>query len=199
MKTPMKTRYKTLTTSSVPNKFWGIALAFLLGFLLFVPQSARGGEIAVLGGYNLLGQSASSPSAKISLSFGKRVVFDFNGGVIFTDSDHICFAELSKSFDATDKIDDLKPLKGNQRYSVGLEIRTFIRKSSKQNNVYLGVGADWLPQLETYYPGVKAVTGYQLSLLKKRNLVMRLGAEYYLYGVVPSNPLSLTTSLGYRF
>ena len=200
MNTNTKDRGRTqgrTTTSSVSNKLWGVALALLLGFLLLVPQSARGGEIAIVGGYGVL--DAPSPFAKLSLSFGKRVVFDFNGGVVFAKPNKITFAVLSKTFDLQENIKDVKIPTGNQFYSVGLEIRVLVRKFSKKHNAYLGVGADWLPQLGTYYPGAKVVTGYQISLLKKKKLILRAGAEYYLYGVVPASSLALTTSLGYRF
>ena len=183
--------------SRVSHRLWGIAFAVLLGFLLLAPKAARGGEIAVVGGYGALG--SPSPFAKLSLSFGKRVVFDFNGGVVLASPDKLRFTEITTTSLVQEKIKDVKIPTGNQLYSVGLEIRVLIRKFGKQHNAYLGAGVDWLPQLETYYPGAKVVTGYQLSLLKKRNLVMRFGAEYYLYGVVPANTLAMTTSLGYRF
>ena len=61
-------------TSRVSHRLWGIAFAVLLGFLLLAPRAARGGEIAVVGGYGALG--SPSPFAKLSLSFGKRVVFE---------------------------------------------------------------------------------------------------------------------------
>ena len=225
-KHPMKTRSKTFATSSVPNKLWGIAVAFLLGFLLFLPQSARGddsasnddsarderarndlerkdsrarGEVAVLGGYGFLEEGVSAPFTKISFSFGKRVVFDFNGGIVLAGLEDTLFKEFTQAFESAQGKKGIEIPKSSLRYSVGLEIRSFIRRSSERNNFYWGVGADWLPQLKTYYPGIKIVAGYQLSLLKKKNFIIRLGTEYYLYGVVPGNPLSLTTSLGYRF
>ena len=185
------------TASSRSNKLRGIALALLLGFLLLVPQSARGGEIAIVGGYGLL--DAPSPFAKVSLSFGKRVVFDFNGGVVFAQPDKIKFAVLTKTSPLDENIEGVEIPQASQLYSVGLEIRVLVRKFSKKHNAYLGVGADWLPQLGTYYPGAKAVTGYQISLLKKKKLILRVGTEYYLYGVVPVSSLALKTSLGYRF
>ena len=187
----------SLTASLVPHRLWGIALAVLLGLLLLAPKAARGGEIAVLGGYGVLG--SKSPFTKLSLSFGKRVAFNFNGGVVFAKPDTLSFVEFSQTSSVQEKIQDIKIPTASQLYSVGLEIRVLIRKFGKKNNVYLGAGADWLPQLKTYYPGVRAVTGYQLSLLRKRNLTMRFGIEYYLYGVAPANTLALTTSLGYRF
>ena len=205
MKTNTKNRGRTASLSvskasaggSVSRRLWGVALAFLLGGLLFVPQSARGGEISVGGGYGVL--RSPKPLARLSLSFGKRVVLGLQGGVIFASSDTLRFAEFTKTFSVQEKVKDVKIPKGNQLYSIGLEIRALVRKSSKKHNVYLGGGVDWLPQLEIYYPGAKVVAGYQLSLLEDKDLVLRFGAEYYVYGVVPANALALTTSVGYKF
>ena len=187
---------KTSAAGSVSSRLWGVALAFLLGGLLFVPQSAYGSEISIGGGYGVLGKP--KPLARFSLSFGKRVVLSLRGGVIFASSDTLLFADRSKLLPLQEKIDVTIP-SGAYLYSVGLEIRTLILKSEKKHNAYLGGGVDWLPQLETYYPGAKVVAGYQLSLLEDKDLVLRFGAEYYVYGVVPANALALTTSVGYKF
>ena len=109
MNTNTKDRGRTqgrTTASSSSNKLRGIALALLLGFLLLVPQSARGGEIAIVGGYGLL--DAPSPFAKVSLSFGKRVVVDFNGGVVFAKPDKTRFAVLTRTFDLRENIEGVE-------------------------------------------------------------------------------------------
>ncbi len=193
---------KDIPESTPSRKFRGIARVrnlsvFLLGFLLLVPQSARGGEIAALGGIGVL--EGNSPFVKLSLSFGQRVALDFNGGIVFADASELRFSDFTKRFSVKEKISNAAIPTGNQLYSVGLEVRGFVRKAGRRHNAYVGAGVDWLPQLRTYYPGVKVVTGYQLSILKGRNLVMRFGTEYYVYGVLPANTLTLTTSLGYGF
>ena len=169
----------------------------LFGALFLIPQSARGGEISILGGYGVLG--TPSPVVRASLSFGKRVAFDINGGIVFASADNLQFSEFTKKVPLQEKIPSAKIPSGSLLYSVGAEIRVFVRGFGKKHNAYLGAGADWLPQLGIYYPGVKAVSGYQLKLLKKGRLVMRFGAEYYLYGVLPANELAVTTSIGFRF
>ena len=168
--------------------------------LLLAPPllpSARAIELGTSFGYGALGYDGLAPYMKASMSFGKRFVIDFNGGLVFANK-NIGFSNFGKIVAVQDEIRDVKKPSGNVLYTVGMDIRVFVRKGDSRHNAYLGGGVDWLPQLGTYYPGVKILTGYQLSLLKKRSLNLRFGAEYYLYGVVPVNALTITTAISYR-
>lgn len=189
---------KFLSKNGYLTRFVGLVLLLVCGMTASIP-SAGGVELSAAFGYGLQGATGGgAPYLKGSLSFGRRFVVDFNGGVIFA-APEIRFSNFSSTVPIKEKISDAESLGGSELYLVGMDVRVMMRKGSKRHNVYIGGGVDWLPQLATYYPGVKLSAGYQLSLLKKRSLVLRFGSEYYLYGVIPVNTFSLNSAIGYRF